>query len=484
MRNKNLLSIDSISLNNDPLRLVFLFLFAGFFIFFNLWRGSLYPWDEGWYGEIAKEIILGKNGWLTLHYNQDLFFDKPPLFIWLTAIAYKIFGINEFAVRFWSSLFGLGCIILVYFFTTALLRSKNLAFFSSLALLGYSHFYKQIRMGMMDVPLTFFIVLGIYLFWIGRRRQGFLFWIGPVIAMAFMIKSFAAFLLPIILIVYSFVAGEKRLLANARFIQGILFGVLICLPWHIYEYVKYGPSFINAYFFHHIVQRSLDTLKELPEQPFLYYFKNVLVSDFPLGIINIPVIPYFFFLAFKEKEAEEKAAFILIAISIATILTLFTIVKTKLPWYIIPVYPFLAIAVVISVGRIIDVQQKTVRQLLFALAFIVLLSVPIARIVFYPKYRTLDHRPELKEMSLLAREQSSRQGNTFFYNIHEETTALFYLDHEMTRVSRSLLLYSIATAKPFICLMSKEDGFFETIRRKPGISVLMEIGQYLLICNC
>jgi 4-amino-4-deoxy-L-arabinose transferase-like glycosyltransferase len=64
---------------NYDYKLILLFFFTAFFMFFNLWTGSLRPWDEGWYGEVAREIVEDNQGWLTLHYNHDVF-SKSHLF--------------------------------------------------------------------------------------------------------------------------------------------------------------------------------------------------------------------------------------------------------------------------------------------------------------------------------------------------------------------------------------------------------------------
>src|SRR3990170_5603848 len=117
-----------------------LILLSAVYMFYNLWGGSLAAWDEGWYGEVAREIVVEGKGWLTLHYNYKPWFQKPPLFIWMIAIAYKIFGVNEFAVRIWSTLFGFGSIIMLYFIAKKLLLSEMIAQLSCLILIGFSQF--------------------------------------------------------------------------------------------------------------------------------------------------------------------------------------------------------------------------------------------------------------------------------------------------------------------------------------------------------
>jgi 4-amino-4-deoxy-L-arabinose transferase-like glycosyltransferase len=461
---------------------VLLFAFAGFFIFFNVWNGSLYPWDEGWYAEIAREIVADKSGWLTLHYNQEPFFQKPPLFIWLIAGAFKAFGVNEFSVRFWPALCGLGCVVLVCLLTEEMFSSRRSALLSSLTLLGFSRFYRQSRMGMIDVPLAFLVLLGTYLFWLGRKKPGFLFWIGPVTALAFLMKSFAALLLPLIVMVFACIAGEKKILLHPRFLLGMVVGIVICLPWHIYQYVTNGAPFMNEYFFSHIVKRTFETFPDQPEKKLFHYFTAVVFNDFPLGQINLITLPYFFFLMVKEKERAKQAPFLLTSTAIVAILLLFTLVRTKLPWYIVPVYPFLSIATAVSIDRSIHAQQRVNKQRLIALAFIVLTVIPAARIAFYEEQRTLDYRPDLKEIGLAAQQQSGRDDTVYFYDVKEETSALFYVGRKMVRVSQEQLLSAVSARTPFTCVLSKKDGFYERLKREEqGGTVVAENKTYLLV---
>jgi len=479
---KNIVPYSLQRAHNYDYRIIFLLIFVSFFMVYNLWNGSLYPWDEGWYGEIAREIVIDKLGWLTLHYNNNTFFQKPPLFIWMIAGAFKTFGVNEFSVRFWSALLGFGCIFLLYFFTKNIFLSKNLAFFSSLTLLGFTFFYRQARMGMMDVPLAFLVLLGVFLFWIGRKKQSYLFFVGPVIAIAFMIKSFAAFQLPLILLLFSIISGEKRLLINTKFILGISVGIVICLPWHIHQYIKYGSHFIKEYFFVHIVQRATEVFEDQTPKSLFFYFKFLLI-EFPLGKIQVMTVPLFFFITLTEKDKQRKKALLIVAAGILAIIILFTIVKTKLSWYIVPIYPFLSIATVLSIDHIFSKVQKN-KSRFVAIVLTILIIIPIARLFFYQEYRLLDFRPELKNICTHARNEIKENDVLLFYKIKDETTALFYCEKKMIRVSKEQLKNFINSPKPIVCLMSKEDEFYKEIKREIyGISILSETNNFLLIKN-
>lgn len=457
-----------------------LFLLLAMYMFNNLWSGSLISCDEGVYGEIAREIIVGKKGWLTFHFNYQPWFEKPPLYIWLIALAYKLFGINEFSVRIWSALFGFGCVILLYFFSKKLFLSSRIALFSSLSLIGFTGFIKFSKWGFMDAPLTFFILLGLFLFWIGRRKAHYLLYIGILTGVAFMVKNFAAFLLPIIVIVFALVNEELKQLMNKKLFFGFLIGFLICLPWHIYEYIIWGNTFINEYFLKHVLMRTFQTFNENPEST-LFYFKRLFDQNIPLGIISFFTIPYIVYSLHLEKDRERKSAFILIVTSVAVTFILFSFVKTKYYQYIMPAYPFLSLSIAVTADRIISKWRSDNRKPTIAL-LLILIMIPIGRYIL-DEHKTLDYSPEIKSLALSAKSNSNEQEVIFLYQFPrlETSDILFYSERKIIFVDRDELFERASDSKPFLCLMSKKNGFFEKLKiKKYGLTILRQTDKYIL----
>ncbi len=128
----------------------YLLLISAFVLFFRL-SGSIVGWDEGIYSQIAKEGLLSNN-WTDLHYRDQLWFEKPPLVIWLTMISYKIFGINEFAIWFFPVVFGIIGILGTYYLAEYLFNPK-IGFLSSLILLSIPHYVLMSRNNMTDIFL-------------------------------------------------------------------------------------------------------------------------------------------------------------------------------------------------------------------------------------------------------------------------------------------------------------------------------------------
>src|SRR5436190_2104554 len=93
--------------------LVAILIIASVMLLWNLGAHPLKNWDESIYAQVSKEMVR-TGDWLTPHWNAQPWFEKPPLYLWLTAAAFKVFGITEFAARLASALSGAGLVAIVY----------------------------------------------------------------------------------------------------------------------------------------------------------------------------------------------------------------------------------------------------------------------------------------------------------------------------------------------------------------------------------
>src|SRR5437660_8850629 len=69
--------------------------------------------DEGLYASIPHEM-LSDGDWAIPHINGVPYLEKPPLYFWLTAFTFALFGYSEWAVRLWSALATLGAVLLTW----------------------------------------------------------------------------------------------------------------------------------------------------------------------------------------------------------------------------------------------------------------------------------------------------------------------------------------------------------------------------------
>lgn len=192
----------------------YLLLISAFVLFFRL-SGSIVGWDEGIYSQIAKEGLLSNN-WTDLHYRGQLWFEKPPLVIWLTMISYKIFGINEFAIWFFPVVFGIIGILGTYYLAKCLFNPK-IGFLSSLILLSIPHYVLMFRNNMTDIFLLTNSLLS-FLFLIKSKKDGRYFILsGIFFGLAFLSKNFISFLFLPIFILYARIDDRQKIFKEKYF---------------------------------------------------------------------------------------------------------------------------------------------------------------------------------------------------------------------------------------------------------------------------
>src|SRR6266542_6826784 len=73
-----------------------LFTLLVFLLLFRLEATPIYILDEARNSECAREMMQ-PNDWITPTFNGELRTDKPPLHYFFMIVAYKMFGVNEFA---------------------------------------------------------------------------------------------------------------------------------------------------------------------------------------------------------------------------------------------------------------------------------------------------------------------------------------------------------------------------------------------------
>ncbi|RPJ06635.1 MAG: glycosyltransferase family 39 protein, partial [Deltaproteobacteria bacterium] len=94
--------------NISPQRVPFLFLLGFCFLLFfaNLGQWDLWNPDEPRYAQVSREMV-NRGDWVLMHFNGEIYPDKPPLFFWLVAFSSCLWnGFHSFSVRFPSAFFG------------------------------------------------------------------------------------------------------------------------------------------------------------------------------------------------------------------------------------------------------------------------------------------------------------------------------------------------------------------------------------------
>ncbi len=324
------------------LPLVVLAFLSAIVLLWHLGTGSLLDWDEAIYAQVSKEMARSGD-WFTMRWDGQLWFEKPPLLMWATALLYKLFAVNEFWARAPSALSGIGLVAVTY----SIARSaygKYVGVLSALILLSCYEFLHEARVGTTDVMLAFTVYLSVYGY--VRSRSGdarwwWLVWAG--FALAILVKGPAAIIVPAA--VFVALLFDRQLVATLRaryFWWGLALAVLIAAPWHVVEYVRHGREFLQEYVGYHVVGRALTSL-ERHSYGFLYYPKLYFKRLFPWSLL----LPFALVVSFWKNLRDVSRVLLLL---IAATFCLYSAAQTKISWYIFPMYPATAILIAAFLG--------------------------------------------------------------------------------------------------------------------------------------
>jgi outer membrane protein assembly factor BamB len=332
------------ALHVDAVCIVAILAFSAIF-FVNLGRGSLWVTDEQTYSQWAFHMVKTGDYLTPWTYGElDMGLAKPPLFMWLMSLAYQVFGVNNFATRFWSATFGALSLVLIFYLGKTL-YNRRVGLLSALVLGTLTTFYSFARHAMTDVPFIFFTVASIYFLVLTEKTEGsrrYAVLGGVFFALAFMTKQVTAFLIPLIVFAYFAAAGRGvRFFFTKRFNLFWRVSLLIVAPWVLYMILRFGPDFWQNYFVYSGIIRASSTI-ESHAGGYLYYFNYMVHNENPLWMAFLPFGAGFcvFNAIFKRLKSDT-----LVLAWIAIVLAVFTFSQTKLEWYILPVFPAFALAI-------------------------------------------------------------------------------------------------------------------------------------------
>jgi 4-amino-4-deoxy-L-arabinose transferase-like glycosyltransferase len=318
-----------------------LFLFCSLILFHNLGGPALFEPDEGRNAEKAREILLTQD-WVTPHENFLPVLDKPIFFYWLIAFCYKFFSVSEWAARLPSALAGLGTIVLIYIFVRKFFGLWE-ALWSGLILVTNMEFFLLSRTVIFDMVLTFFITLSLYLFYCGlytdirTKRKIFLLLMYASMAAGTLVKGPIGFVLPaIVIFFYLLLARRLYLLWDMDLLLGGVLFILIVAPWNIWVEIR-NPGYLRYFLWEENFVRFLTS--HFHRSGAWYYFFIVLAVGFLPWIFLLPCV-----VKAQWKRPIDQMTLFLVVWTVLPFL-FFSFSDSKLPHYILPIFPPLAILV-------------------------------------------------------------------------------------------------------------------------------------------
>jgi 4-amino-4-deoxy-L-arabinose transferase-like glycosyltransferase len=320
-------------------------------LFYQLGGAALFEPDEGRNAEKAREILV-LGDWITPHENFHPVLDKPIFFYWLIAIAYKLFGVSEWAARLPSALAAVGCLALVYHF--ALIRwGRWPALWSALILLTSVEFFLLARIVIFDTTLSFFLTLSLCAFYEAahaenaKRRRSWCLLLYLALAVATLIKGLIGIVVPgMVIFCYLLLTHQWALLRRIQLVSGALLFLMIVLPWYFLA-EKENPGYLRYFFWAEHFGRFVTDEFDRGEP--WYYFIGVGLIGFLPWTLLLPLVGKFAWTRTWTKKFDDKIVFLLLWAVLPFVF--FSLSKSKLPHYILPIFPPLAMLTALALIR-------------------------------------------------------------------------------------------------------------------------------------
>ena len=200
------------------------------------------------YAAVAKSMLV-RGEWGTQYLAGQPFFDKPPLVVWLAALAFKLFGVSTWSARLPGVALGIAACLVLWRLGAFLFDERvGLAAGAILALTpGFVRFGSTL---LLDTALALGALAGLLATARAFARGGNgLWWAGVWFGVAFLGKGALALGAPAVLAAYWLATpGDRRPPLGALVVAGLAF-LAVVLPWHLYETWAWGWRFVQGYLY-------------------------------------------------------------------------------------------------------------------------------------------------------------------------------------------------------------------------------------------
>jgi 4-amino-4-deoxy-L-arabinose transferase-like glycosyltransferase len=326
-------------------------------LFNDLGKAPIEMWDEATYANNSIDMLEHPN--LIIVSTEgvpETYSSKPPLVIWLQAISYKFFGVNEFGVRFPSAFMGLLTVVLLVWFCLYKIKNTILGIVSGLVLITSNGFMTihATRTGDLDATLTFFSCLYSLLFLkyilFEEKRTKTIFWIVAGIVLAFLSKGTAGlFLIPFLILVALVNGSMLSILKDKRWYVAAGSVILFIFLYYFTRELM-QPGYMQIVYKEEIGRFYSNDFTWL-YQPFSYYYYKITEDRFVPYVFLIPLLPIAFFI---NKSPLEKKLLLFSMIIWLGHLLMISCSKVKLFWYDVIIYPFLSISIGLLISSAIN----------------------------------------------------------------------------------------------------------------------------------
>lgn len=279
--------------------------------------------------------MLERRDWVTPTLSGAPWLEKPPLYYWEAMVAYKVFGVHDWAARIPSAFDAAAMAFAVYWFLRrfrpGFALDGALALTSCAAVVGFA------RAASTDMPLaaTLTIAMMAWFAWFESGSRAFLTVFYIFLAFAMLAKGPVAPFLAILMVgIFAATQRSWQVVWKTLWTPGILLGCAVTLPWYVLVQIR-NPQFFRVFILEHNLARFGTNVFHHPE-PFWYYVPVTLLGWLPWTVFVVTALGWAIRIL-RQRNTDTLNIFLLIWIVV--VVAFFSISQSKLPGYILPAVP-------------------------------------------------------------------------------------------------------------------------------------------------
>src|SRR4028118_1510630 len=314
------------------------FLLAAVLIFgLNLGGVALRDWDEGIAAQVSREIWRGNLNWLYPTIDSMPYLNKPPLVHLLIAFAYSISGVNEWTSRLPGAILTAISVPLLYCIGREIFSQRTPAIFASLVYLTLLPVVRHGRLAMLDGAVLCFLLGAMWCLLRSRRDLRYALGAGIGFGLICLTKGVMLGLLLAAVGCIFLVWDTPRLLTSGYLWGGLAIGTFPVAAWYFAQWVHYGQYFINTNLVNESFRRIAEPVSNHKGPPW-YYLLEILKLAWPWQLFWLQGLR----LSWENRNFPGPK---LVLVWTGVYLLAISVMNTKLPWYVLPIYPAFALAV-------------------------------------------------------------------------------------------------------------------------------------------
>ncbi|MBF2076776.1 MAG: glycosyltransferase family 39 protein [Synechococcales cyanobacterium C42_A2020_086] len=304
----------------------------------NLGGVPLKDWDEGLVAQVAREMhqaSFDQYRWLYPTLWGAPYFNKPPLIHGLIALAYRLGGVTETMARLPSALLTAVSVPLFYRLAREVFHRRLPAVFAAMVYLTSLPVIRNGRFAMLDGAILFWLIL--MMFCLLRSRRDYRYLLGAGLGFGGLCLT-KGVLVGVLLggIGLGFLAWDTPRLLKSPFLWlGIGIGSVPVALWYGAQWLHYGSAFLGNNLVEQSLQRIWTDVEDNGAPPW-YYLLEVLKYGAP-WLLFLP-------LGYGEVWSNRNLSWAKLALVWSGVyFVAISLMATKLPWYVLPLFPALAL---------------------------------------------------------------------------------------------------------------------------------------------